>query len=111
MLPVSASYPNHHLCLATLYMFGGWDGTNDLCDLWQFSVELLQWKCLSADTSLEVCRALHVVYRPPTGAHGHWDRECGLGISWDIGGWHNNNHMTSPHLLECNPLSIVDKTK
>ena len=55
MLPVSVSYPNHPPCVGTLYMFGGWDGTNDLCDLWQFSVELLQWKCLSADTSLEVC--------------------------------------------------------
>jgi hypothetical protein len=47
----------HQMCVdssrGTIYMFGGWDGTNDLCDLWQFSVELLQWKCLCADTSLE----------------------------------------------------------
>lgn len=35
-------------------MFGGWDGTTDLCDLWQFTVSSLQWVCLSADTSIEV---------------------------------------------------------
>ena len=38
----------------TLYMFGGWDGTCDLCDLWQFSLTSMQWKCISADTSKEV---------------------------------------------------------
>ena len=54
MLLSSIGYPWLCLCVGTIYMFGGWDGTNDLCDLWQFSVELLQWKCLCADTSLEV---------------------------------------------------------
>lgn len=42
------------VCAETLYMFGGWDGTADLCDLWQFSVKSLQWACLSANTSQEV---------------------------------------------------------
>ena len=37
-----------------LYMFGGWDGSNDLSDLWQFTVQTLQWECLSTDTSQEV---------------------------------------------------------
>lgn len=42
------------VCAEILYMFGGWDGTADLCDLWQFSVSSLQWLCLSGDTALEV---------------------------------------------------------
>ena len=43
-----------------LYMFGGWDGINDLSDLWQFTVETLRWDCLSTDTSQEVKQCMSV---------------------------------------------------
>ncbi|CAI8048563.1 Muskelin [Geodia barretti] len=47
----------HQMCMdaemGLLYMFGGWDGINDLSDLWQFTVETLRWDCLSTDTSQE----------------------------------------------------------
>lgn len=37
-----------------LYMFGGWDGSSDLSDLWQFTVQTSLWECLSTDASQEV---------------------------------------------------------
>jgi hypothetical protein len=47
----------HQMCMdptkEVLYLFGGWDGTNDLNDLWQFSVKTMQWRCLSVDVSRE----------------------------------------------------------
>jgi hypothetical protein len=47
----------HQMCMDTerglLYMFGGWDGSSDLSDLWQFTVQTLRWDCLSTDTSQE----------------------------------------------------------
>eukprot|EP00731_Ephydatia_muelleri_P000964 Em0001g964a len=35
-----------------LYMFGGWDGDQDLGDLWRFDVERGTWECVCSDTSL-----------------------------------------------------------
>ena len=35
-------------------MFGGWDGSSDLSDLWQFTVQTSLWECLSTDASQEV---------------------------------------------------------
>uniref|UniRef100_A0A8C4QGM5 Muskelin 1, intracellular mediator containing kelch motifs n=1 Tax=Eptatretus burgeri TaxID=7764 RepID=A0A8C4QGM5_EPTBU len=37
----------------TIYLFGGWDGTQDLADFWAYSVRDSQWTCLSKDTEKE----------------------------------------------------------
>ena len=41
-----------------LYLFGGWDGSRSLADLWQYDINSAQWKQISADTSAEVRRCL-----------------------------------------------------
>ena len=47
----------HQMCIdsysETIYLFGGWDGTKDLSDLWSYDIESGQWCCISRDTSLE----------------------------------------------------------
>lgn len=37
-----------------MYLFGGWDGTQDLADFWAYSVKENQWACISRDTEKEV---------------------------------------------------------
>uniref|UniRef100_A0A3P8UPD0 Muskelin 1, intracellular mediator containing kelch motifs n=1 Tax=Cynoglossus semilaevis TaxID=244447 RepID=A0A3P8UPD0_CYNSE len=37
----------------TVYLFGGWDGTQDLADFWAYSVKENQWVCISRDTEKE----------------------------------------------------------
>lgn len=37
-----------------MYLFGGWDGTQDLADFWAYSVQENQWACISRDTEKEV---------------------------------------------------------
>ncbi|KAF3859620.1 hypothetical protein F7725_022019 [Dissostichus mawsoni] len=37
----------------TVYLFGGWDGTQDLADFWAYSVQENQWVCISRDTEKE----------------------------------------------------------
>ncbi|XP_061418708.1 muskelin isoform X2 [Lethenteron reissneri] len=37
----------------TVYLFGGWDGTQDLADFWAYSVSNGQWTCISRDTAKE----------------------------------------------------------
>ncbi|RXM28953.1 Muskelin [Acipenser ruthenus] len=37
----------------TVYLFGGWDGTQDLADFWAYSVQDNQWLCISRDTEKE----------------------------------------------------------
>nr|XP_020140825.1 muskelin-like [Microcebus murinus] len=37
----------------TVYLFGGWDGTQDLADFWAYSVKDNQWTCISRDTEKE----------------------------------------------------------
>lgn len=39
--------------LETVYLFGGWDGTQDLADFWAYSVKENQWMCISRDTEKE----------------------------------------------------------
>ncbi|XP_043224158.1 muskelin-like [Amphibalanus amphitrite] len=47
----------HQMCFdpthEVMYLFGGWDGTQDLSDLWAFYIRQGQWTRLSADTSTE----------------------------------------------------------
>jgi len=40
--------------LEVLYLFGGWDGSRSLADLWRFDITTAQWMQISADTSQEV---------------------------------------------------------
>lgn len=35
------------------YLFGGWDGKNDLCDLWAYHVKEKRWRCISYDTRIQ----------------------------------------------------------
>uniref|UniRef100_A0A8C6SC68 Muskelin 1, intracellular mediator containing kelch motifs n=1 Tax=Neogobius melanostomus TaxID=47308 RepID=A0A8C6SC68_9GOBI len=37
----------------TVYLFGGWDGTQDLANFWAYSVSENQWNCISRDTEKE----------------------------------------------------------
>lgn len=47
----------NNVCPAeTVYLFGGWDGTQDLADFWAYSVLENQWACISRDTEKEVRR-------------------------------------------------------
>ena len=38
----------------TIYLYGGWDGTHDLADLWAYHAPTCQWTCLSKNTEEEV---------------------------------------------------------
>ncbi|XP_064400572.1 muskelin-like [Halichondria panicea] len=46
----------HQMCLdltsQTIYLHGGWDGANDLSDLWSYDIERGVWTCICQDTSL-----------------------------------------------------------
>ena len=35
-----------------VYLFGGWDGKNDLADFWEYSSETNVWQCISSDTEM-----------------------------------------------------------
>ena len=37
-----------------IYMFGGWDGTRDLSDFWQYDLQRKKWKIVSSETEQEV---------------------------------------------------------
>ena len=56
----------HQLCLDVnaqlIYLFGGWDGMQELSDFWVFNVNGKYWKCLSRDTTEQVTAAL---FPPP----------------------------------------------
>ena len=47
----------HQMCADSsnklIYLFGGWNGTNDLGDLWVYSTESARWKCLSTNVQLD----------------------------------------------------------
>jgi hypothetical protein len=38
-----------------IYVFGGWDGTKDIGDMWLYDIRVLKWKRLSGSTFHEVC--------------------------------------------------------
>ena len=48
----------HQMCVDSdagrLYLFGGWNGSRELGDFWQFTIANKEWKCLSLDSSQEV---------------------------------------------------------
>ncbi len=50
----------HQMCLdltsQTIYLHGGWDGANDLSDLWSYDIERGVWTCICQDTSLVVSK-------------------------------------------------------
>ncbi|XP_054707459.1 muskelin-like isoform X2 [Uloborus diversus] len=47
----------HQMCIdvhtENIYLFGGWDGTTDLADLWCYHIPTGTWTCLSRDTTLQ----------------------------------------------------------
>lgn len=48
----------HQMCMdpqaETIFLFGGWDGTQDLSDLWQYHVPTNKWERLSNNTEAQV---------------------------------------------------------
>lgn len=50
----------HQMCMdpytETIYLFGGWDGNQDLSDLWAYHVPTCRWTLISKDTEAEVCQ-------------------------------------------------------
>ena len=48
-----------------IFLYGGWNGSKELGDLWQFSITKNMWTCLSLDTSQQVGSAVvwyHVLF-------------------------------------------------
>ena len=43
-----------------LYLYGGWDGSRELGDLWMFMVASSKWTCLSPDTAAQVNPSLSI---------------------------------------------------
>ncbi|CAG0882896.1 unnamed protein product [Cyprideis torosa] len=47
----------HQMCIdpdeKKMYLFGGWDGSQDLADFWVYDIESNQWTCLSQNTEME----------------------------------------------------------
>ena len=47
----------HQMCIdplaETIYLFGGWDGTKDLADMWCYHIPNGEWVCLSKDTGMQ----------------------------------------------------------
>jgi len=45
----------HQMCidseLGKIYMFGGWDGSQNLADFWEYDESTEEWTCISRDTS------------------------------------------------------------
>lgn len=37
-----------------LYLFGGWDGNQDLSDLWSYDIEASKWTLICKDTEAVV---------------------------------------------------------
>lgn len=56
--PAAGSTPamrgGHQMCIDTvdgrIFLFGGWDGTKDLCDFWIYDLKTEDWACVSMDT-------------------------------------------------------------
>nr|CAD7593235.1 unnamed protein product [Timema genevievae] len=48
----------HQMCMdpytETIYLFGGWDGNQDLSDLWTYHVPTHKWTLIMRDTEVEV---------------------------------------------------------
>ncbi|XP_063693965.1 muskelin-like [Bolinopsis microptera] len=46
----------HPMCIdetaGKVYLFGGWDGKNDLGDFWEYNSSANTWQCISADTEI-----------------------------------------------------------
>ncbi|XP_059476925.1 muskelin [Neocloeon triangulifer] len=64
----------HQMCIdpvsETIFLFGGWDGTQDLSDLWQFHIPSNTWKKLSSNTEVEggpSARSCHKMCLDPEG--------------------------------------------
>lgn len=45
------------LFLETIYLFGGWDGCQDLSDFWSYNISACHWTCLSTNTESDVVYA------------------------------------------------------
>lgn len=47
----------HQMCIDSedkkIYLFGGWDGQQDLADFWIYDIPHSSWKCISKDTRLQ----------------------------------------------------------
>lgn len=62
----------HQMCMdpytETIYLFGGWDGNQDLSDLWAYHVPTCRWTLISKDTEAEggpSARSCHKVCLDP----------------------------------------------
>jgi hypothetical protein len=48
----------HQMCIdvlsETIYLYGGWDGNQDLADLWSFHIPTSHWTCLTKNAEEEV---------------------------------------------------------
>ena len=54
--PKPGTRGGHPMCIdpiaGKVYLFGGWDGKNDLGDFWEYTSDTNVWQCISADTEI-----------------------------------------------------------
>lgn len=46
----------------TVYLFGGWDGNQDMSDFWSYHVPTHKWTLISRDTESEVSVKLRFTF-------------------------------------------------
>jgi hypothetical protein len=50
----------HQMCIdpntETIYLFGGWDGNQDLADFWSYHIPTAKWTLISSNTENEVTK-------------------------------------------------------
>lgn len=95
----------HQMCIdssaGVVYLFGGWDGNQDLADLWSFDLAAKQWTCLSRNTEEEV--GWSVTY-----SVSHYiisTRTC------VINGWLSCCSQGGPDARSCHKICIDDVNK
>ncbi|OMH86417.1 Muskelin [Zancudomyces culisetae] len=53
--PVPAGRGGHQMCIddvrGKIYMYGGWDGKENMGDFWEFDIMEMQWRCLGIDNA------------------------------------------------------------
>ncbi len=70
----------HQMCwdpmTKRVYLFGGWDGNQDLADFWMYDVSSASWSCLSQDTRLYAPLSYYSLYCFSFRENGPGPRSC-----------------------------------
>lgn len=55
----------------TVFLFGGWDGNQDLSDLWAFHVPTRKWTLVTKDTEAEVSSIFYCMKKDTSTEHNN----------------------------------------